>query len=139
MRPLYETEHSLAIERSMAAWLEPLWNCKLVKLPHAYRLDYAALRDQQLVAWLELKRRHCAFREFPTIFLSAHKVLAARALRDASRVPCFFVVQFNDCYAFADILARGHAFGFRGRTDRGDWQDIEPVALIPVEQFKIVG
>jgi len=139
MRPVYETETTRAIERSMAAWLEPVWNCNVVKLPRSYSLDYAALRGSQLVAWLELKRRNRALHEFPTVFLSVQKVMAARALCEITNASCFFVVQFNDCYAYSNILADGRGFAFRGRIDRGDWEDQEPVAVIPVAQFRIIG
>jgi hypothetical protein len=80
MRPIYETEENIAVEKSMAAWIEPIWKCKVRKLPRAYNLDYAVTRDNKITAWLELKRRYRTLSEHPTVFLSLQKVMAAERL-----------------------------------------------------------
>jgi RecB family exonuclease len=135
MRPIYETEENIAVEKSMAAWIEPIWKCKVRKLPRAYNLDYAVTRDNKITAWLELKRRYRTLSEHPTVFLSLQKVMAAERLYGVTRLPCLFVVQFNDGYAYTSML-RERSVEFRGRVDRGDIEDQEPVVVIPVEQFK---
>jgi hypothetical protein len=136
-RPRYETEGNTSDERRVASLLGAAWACEIVKLPTAYNLDFAALRDRRVCSWLEIKRRKITLHQFPTVYLSMHKVFAAHNFHAVTGLPCLFVVQFNDCLAYADMLPK-RQIDFRGRADRGDWQDQEPVALISVGDFKII-
>ena len=134
-RPIYETEESREIEKQMAEFLCRVWRCELKKLPIAYNLDYAAVRDHSVVAWLELKRRFRTLHAHHGVFLSLQKVMSAVRLHDYSDRPCFFVVLCDDGYHYADILKQKYPIEFRGRVDRNDWQDQEPVIDIPVWDF----
>jgi hypothetical protein len=136
VRPIYETEETKAVELAMAAELSKRWGCDVVKLPRAYRLDYGARRDQRLLGWLELKRRYRNFVDHDRVFLSLQKVMGARELNAVSVLPCFLVIQFDDGFFYANILKGGRAIEFRGRTDRGDWQDQEAVIAIPCDDFR---
>lgn len=136
-RPLYEAKSDRDEEREIARTLSLAWSCAVVKLPTAYNLDYAATRNNAVIGWLELKRRHCGIGEYPNIFLSLHKVFAAHKFHEVTKLPNLFVVQFDGCLAYADMLPQ-RPIGFRGRTDRGDWQDQEPVSLIPIADFKVI-
>jgi hypothetical protein len=60
-RPIYERPANLKDERDAIPKIERLWGCSLVKLPIAYNLDFAAVRDGRVVAWIEFKRRHRLF------------------------------------------------------------------------------
>jgi hypothetical protein len=144
-RPIYETEETKAVELAMVAEIGRRWGCEVVKLPRAYRLDYGALRDKRLLAWLELKRRYRNLTDHDRVFLSLQKVMAAQELNAVSSLPCFLIVQFDDGFFYANILncgrdARilngGRVIEFRGRTDRGDWQDQEAVIAIPLRDFR---
>lgn len=135
MRPTYETAQSKEVERQMAIALAGLWCCDVVKLPIAYRLDYAAMRDKRITAWLELKRRYRNFADHDSVFLSLQKVLAAVELNGYSGLPCLFVVQCNDGFFYTNILKEFRTIEFRGRVDRNDWQDQEPITAIPNSEF----
>jgi hypothetical protein len=137
VRPIYETPENRAAEAEIAAVIERTWSCDLHKLPMHYKLDYMASKHDQLVAWLEVKRRHCNRDTYETIYLSLIKVMAAHSLHSITGKRCFFIVQFNDCLAYADILGE-RTVSFGGRTDRGDWQDEEPLVLIPKSDFTII-
>lgn len=137
VRPAYETPDDRVTEAGIAVTLGRIWRCDLRKLPNAYNLDYAAVRGSELLAWLEIKRRNRERLQYPTVFLSMQKVMAAHNLSAVTGKPSFFVVQFNDCLAFARVTANG-PIDFRGRTDRGDWQDQEPVTVIDSQDFKII-
>jgi len=122
----------------MARVLCDLWNCDVVKLPRSYRLDYAALRQKRVIGWLELKRRYRNFTDHDRVFLSLQKVLAARELHESTGLSCFFVIQFNDGFFYTDILLQRRVIEFRGRVDRGDWQDQEAVIAIPLSDFRSI-
>ncbi len=134
-RPIYETDDTRSIELHMAAVISRFWHCDVVKLPKSYRLDYAAMRERRIVAWLELKRRYHNFGNFDCVFLSLQKVLSAVELHDHSGLPCLFVIQCNNGFFYADMVAP-RSIEFRGRVDRNDWQDQEPVAMVPVAEFR---
>lgn len=136
MRPQYETAEDLEREGEIAKAAGAFFKCEMVKLPRAYRLDWLALRDSTPVAWVEAKRRFRTLEQFGDTFLSLQKVMAARELNVVSGLRCLFVVQFDDCLAYADILNPStRKIAHKGRKDRGDWQDIEPVIQIPTAQW----
>jgi len=111
----------------------------MVKLPRSYRLDWAALRNDAITAWIEMKRRYRTFDQYDDTFLSLHKMIAAKELNAHTGLRCLFAVQFDDCLAYADLLDDfDWKITFGGRTDRGDWQDVEPIVLIPMRAFTIL-
>jgi hypothetical protein len=132
----YERQSDRDEEARIAAILSTAWNCSVRKMPERYTLDYAAIRDGQMVAALEIKRRHRGINQFGEVFINLNKVIAARSFEHLG-VKCFFVVQFNDCLAYAD-LAPKRRIEFRGREDRGDWQDQQPIVCISSTEFKII-
>jgi hypothetical protein len=137
-RPIYERPANLKDERDAIPKIERVWKCTLEKLPIWYNLDFVAVRDHRVVAWVEFKRRKHKFGKFPDVFLSVGKLRSGLSLASVStKVPAIFVVQFDDCLAQAPFLGEW-PIGFGGRTDRDDWQDREPVALIPVEAFRVL-
>ena len=137
LRPQYEKGGDRAEEARVATILCNLWNCNLVKLPTAYSLDYAATRDKQVLSWVEIKRRQRTLRKYRCVFLSMQKVFSAYNFNIVTGLPCLFVIQFDDCLAYANILEPSRPIEFRGRTDRGDWQDQEPVIAIGADDFKL--
>jgi hypothetical protein len=134
-RPTYETTTDRQHEKRIAEIISDLWFCHVRKLPVAYRLDYAASRAGEVLAWIEIKKRNCTIDQYPDVFLSLQKVIAANQLHSVSERPCMFVVEFNDALAYARIVKPGRKIMVRGRTDRNDWQDVEPIVLIPRDEF----
>lgn len=136
MRPLYENQNTLDREREVAQFLGGRWNCEFVKLPMQYRVDFAAVRDGSVVAFVEIKGRG---RQYPQMFLSLQKYLHGRQLAEFLDVP-FLIV-----YAFADgsvhmrkTTDEKPKVAIGGRTDRGDWQDVEPQALINLSDCSVL-
>lgn len=138
-RPKYESPADLAAERHVARLIEREWKAQLQKLPDQYKLDFAAYRDGELVAWLEIKNRTHAAGAYPTLILSVAKWHAGVALAVTSGCPFLVVANFVDGAKFVRY-SRGKVLDVRygpgGRTDRGDAQDQEPVIHIPMELFK---
>ena len=139
MRLIYEKPEDIAAERAALDKACEIWKCTAEKLPIKYELDYLLLREGTGVAWLEIKSRTNPRTAYPTYMISLGKIMAARRLSEASQFPSFLLVQWSDyCgYVRLDSLL-DFEIAFDGRTDRGDPDDIEPVALIPLEEFTLL-
>jgi hypothetical protein len=146
-RPMYETEEDLAREREIIKRLCNAWRCEAAKLPIKYALDYALIRDEQIIAWCEVRDRSggrgWSFDELDEMggyMLSLAKWDMARTLSYLSHLPFTLVVKCTDATRAA-TFSHGNFLPYRpsmaGRTfeSRGDWQDVEPCVFIPIENF----
>lgn len=138
MRPLYETAGHLAKESATKALLEKKFNCTLSKIPMKMGLDFAALRNGEVVAFLELKCRNATAEQYPTYMLSLHKLMAAKNLTSATNLPCFLAVQWTDNIGFVALPPPDMKIRLGGRADRNDPDDIEPVVHFPISRFKMI-
>lgn len=139
-RPLYETEDDLSNEQRVAERLSEAWKCKFVKMPIRYHLDFVLTRGDRAVAFCEIKTRNYTMErinEMGGYLMSIGKWASAKALSEASGLPFILVANTTDgiwymkaiTFVADDILVRG-------RTDRNDWQDIEPCVLLRCDRFK---
>jgi hypothetical protein len=139
MRPLYETKEDLSRETYVMKAVEKAWNCTMVKLPIRYHLDYVAKRGDRAVAFCEVKTRKYSMAQidsFGGYLMSIGKWSSAESLHRASGLPFSLIVHVTDGIYFStfkefipdDVLVRG-------RTDRDDWQDIEPCVLLNTKRF----
>ena len=140
MRPTYESESDLARESGVAATIEKLWDCKLVKLPISYHLDFAVTRGAKCVAFCEVKTRNYEMEHINKMggyLLSLRKWTTARDICLASQVPFILVVKTLDgvYYAAFDTDFLPDNLLVRGRKDRDDWQDIEPCVVLKTNRF----
>lgn len=140
-RRIYETKDDRSKEEAVLETLRRAWHPVIVtKLPPKYALD--AFVDWGTVqAFLEVKRRNCASTTYKTYMLSLRKV--REGLDHAELMPqgvFLLVVEWTDGLFVCDVAEALTAPGYRvevgGRDDRGDWQDVEPVAHIPVNLFQ---
>ena len=139
MRLIYEKPEDIVAERTALDKACEVWKCVAEKLPMKYELDYLLLREGKGVAWLEIKSRTNTRLAYPTYMISLGKIMAARRLSEASQLQSFLLIQWSDACGYIRIdslLDFRTAVG--GRTDRGDEQDIEPVAMIPVGEFALL-
>jgi len=139
MRPMYETPADLKNEEDVVAMLQKRWQCRFVKLPIRYHLDYVAVDGDKAIGFVELKTRNYSMAQIDSMggyLMSIGKWSSAKALYDCSGLPFVLVVKTTDGIYYStfkefkpdDVLVRG-------RTDRGDWQDIEPCVLIKSNRF----
>jgi hypothetical protein len=142
MRGLYETQDDLDRENSVVKTLEKAWNCTMTKLPIRYHLDFVIKRGDKAVAFCEVKTRNYTMAQidsFGGYLMSIGKWASAEGLTRASGLPFVLVVKTSDGLYHAifkdfkpdDVLVRG-------RTDRNDWQDIEPCVLLNTQRFKLL-
>jgi hypothetical protein len=140
LRPLYETAADLDNEASIATVLGLKWDCKFVKLPIRYHLDFVVTRDDKAVAYAELKTRNYSMADIDKMggyLMSIGKWSAAKQLCDASLLPFVLIVKTLDGLyrsSFTEFIPDDVLV--RGRTDRNDWQDIEPCVLLNTQRFK---
>jgi hypothetical protein len=136
MRPRYESDSDRKGEADLLSFVCRRWDCTAEKLSDRYELDYLLLRNGVGCAWLELKIRTNAKAAYPTYMISFGKIMAARRLSGGSKLPSFLAVQWTDGihYTRLDEVKRFEV-AIGGRRDRDDAQDIEPVILIPMDDF----
>ena len=139
-RPIYETKEDLKKEIVIQSVLEDKWHCKLKKMPIAYHIDWIALRNNEPLAFVEIKHREkLEFGRFPTYMISLNKWLKAKELSKEVNVPFILVVKFMDGIyygKYTNDMILDIKYGFNGRYDRGDTQDVEPMVYIPLSIFK---
>jgi hypothetical protein len=138
VRPTYETAADLANEAGLLQFIAERAGCTAHKIPKRYHSDHAMVRGGEVVAFVEAKCRTFPSTKFPTYMLSLEKVLAARAFLGAGK-NAFLAVRWSDNRVATVNLARCvFKVVVGGRTDRGDPDDIEPVAMIPLSEFKFL-
>jgi hypothetical protein len=140
LRPLYETAADLDNEASIAKVLSLKWDCNFVKLPIRYHLDFVVTRGDQAIAYAEFKTRNYSMADIGKMggyLMSIGKWSAAKQLCDASLLPFILVVKTLDgVYRAGFTEFKPDGVLVRGRTDRNDWQDIEPCVLLNTQRFK---
>jgi hypothetical protein len=140
MRPIYETPQDLKNENEVVAYLSAAWGCNFVKLKISYGLDFAIMKDGGLVATSEIKCRNydsAAIDRFGGLMLSASKAHRAAEWMANHGAPLVLAVKLKDGLFVATIEQwKAYELKFTGRTDRGDWQDVEPCCIIPMSEFE---
>jgi hypothetical protein len=135
-RPVYETTEDLAREREAITRAAERFEAVPRKLPRSYGLDFAWVRGKRVVAFAEVKVRKVPSTQYADYMVSLSKLIRARELWKVTRCPFYLVVEFSDgIRVWLDDAKSCPKVEFMGRTDRGDWQDEEPCALIPMDKF----
>lgn len=104
-----------------------------MKLPKAYRVDFALTVAQTIKAWAEIK---CRGRMYDEMFLSLGKLLEGQRLAEQTGHPFLLVYAFGGRVFWADVSTSKPRITIGGRTDRQDWQDVEPMALFKLSEFR---
>lgn len=137
-RPTYETKSDRQNEFKVARYLANREGLLAVSMPLRYAVDYAVVNDSGDVhGWYEIKCRTNPMKAYDTYLLSIGKYHSMLALQHNSGFPVFLAVKWTDCLGVMGIPAK-HTISMGGRKDRGDWQDTEPCAMFPIEQFKVL-
>ena len=129
-RPIYENEESLKAEQEMREVISSKWKVEAMKVPIRYKVDDYLLRDGDVVAIVEYKKRNMSSTCGKSLFISAEKIYFGRAYAEQAGVPFFMIFKFTDGLFFLNASEYEFKIGINGRRDRGDSQDIEPVGYI---------
>ena len=138
MRPTYETIDDLRNERSVIEAFCGPFDYKYAKMPKQYHLDYCVLKQDKVVGFCEVKVRTNNHNKYSTLLLSLSKVSSANGLKEASGIKSILLVKWKDKLGYT-YFKNDWPVMVGGRTDRNDWQDIEPVVHIPISEFKFLG
>lgn len=144
-RMLYESNEDRHNESAIAKRIERAWRVELKKLPMSYAVDYAVTRDNQVVGWVEVKRRNIA-PSWKSIIMSVRKWRDGCILASTTGFGWAFVVEnardgklwWFDC---SDVMDEDIdlTVEWGGRTKKTrDSGDIEPVIHLPTKMFKQV-
>jgi len=122
----HETPADLSAEAEIAAKVRAATGLSATpKLPVHYVLDVAAIRDDGITGFFEIKDRDWTFGDGDGCYLSMFKVLSAELIERATGVPCFLAARFNDgvvrwCSLRAWDRERGVFWFGRGERDRDE-------------------
>lgn len=135
----YETKQDLRVEDAVAEIYARQLHVAQVKIPaKQYRMDRAATRDGKIIGFFEIKTRTTSHDRYASYMLSAAKFRDGVYWHHLG-LSFTLVVSFTDgifYYTYQNKAEVSYTLG--GRTDRKDAQDIEPLALIPMELFRQV-
>ncbi len=134
-RVTYETPADKAAERRVAADVARVTGLTATPMPPKYPCDFGLTEGKALRALLEVKVRDNTSRTFPTYILSVSKWATLQRMSEFCGVYAYLVVRFTDTTMVARLPDSGLDVQMGGREDRGDWQDVEPVAHIPMNAF----
>ena len=132
---MYETAENLSAEEAVLIKLKKKWRCEGYKLPLAYQVDYVLVTDR-IKAFVEIK---CRGQKYDEMYLSLHKWMKGKELSLITGVPFILVYAFQDEVWWKPVQHDLPVFTVGGRTDRKDWQDIEPMAVFKLKEFKRLG
>lgn len=139
MRPMYETDEHLSAEAKTAQALSKAWGCSFHKMPIRYNLDFVAKRGDIVLSFCEFKTRNYTMKQIGDMggyMLSLGKWAAAKTICDAANLPFTLVVTAKDGIWYCSIRDfKPDGVVLQGRTDRGDWQDVEPCILLNINRF----
>lgn len=138
-RPLYESRQDLENELGVMNKIAGIANMTFRKMPIRYSVDYALMKGDGVHAWVEVKCRKNESNKYPTLMISAAKLMDGVNLSYHTGKPFFLVVKWQDGIGRVklDSLVK-YKLSFGGRYDRGDAQDIEPVYEIPTADFLMI-
>lgn len=135
-RPVYETAYNRERQFEIAAEIGARWKCAMFELPRRYEIDFAAVREERLVAAVEVKERTHLFAEYPDVILSLGKWLALRRYEEMG-VPGILAFRFRDGIYHMRVKDFQGPVLWGGRTsDTRDKEDIEPIIKIPAHCWK---
>jgi len=137
-RPLYETSADREHESRLVSGLSQKFKCTFEKLPIKMGMDYAALRNGEVVAFFEVKRRSVSSNKYPTYMISVHKLMAAKSLSELTGLPCYLLVEWTDKTGIIKLPPKNMTIKMGGRADRNDPDDIEPVFHFQIGDFSSV-
>tara|TARA_A100001011_G_scaffold386920_1_gene463765 strand:- start:395 stop:829 length:435 start_codon:yes stop_codon:yes gene_type:complete len=129
-----ERKIDLDNEENIVRDISQVWDVSFTKLPIQYRLDYALLRNDEVMAFAEIKKRTNTISTYSTYMISLSKILASKNLTSVTGKKCFLIVGFTDLTAFVDMDV-DYKLKIGGRLDRNDWQDLEPTCHIDIHKF----
>lgn len=134
--PLWEDQRDLQNEQRVADKLARQFHCSFFKLPVAYYVDFAFIRDDNICGLVEVRCRNNSFDQYPTIIVSTQKRMHCLELADHLDVKCIFAIQYLDQLCWIDLAEKPDYVRVGGRNDVRDARDIELLSHYKTERLK---
>ena len=131
---ILHTDKDVQQENALAAKLSEKWKCEFNRFPQMARVDWFLSRGEELLAFLEMKRRYCKHDQFPTVFFDFPKWAVVTEMSRAAGCKGYVVWEFDDGIWLAnvdDIDPR--VAKVTGRKDRGLASDFTPAIEIHMD------
>ena len=125
-------------EKEFKESIEKKWNCQLKKLAIDYRFDYVVLKQGNIKAFLEIKKRNLRTTDYADSMINLNKWMKAKQLRDSTKLPTILACRYIDKDIYCNLTEDTNydlRWGARSKNTR-DWQDIQPAVHIDISQFK---
>jgi hypothetical protein len=142
-RQFYETARDRVRERAIANEVGAVWGCCFVQNKPGFAADLCAVRDGHVIGLAEVRERPRHSLEvldgWGGVFFSLQKWSNIHGLTLSSGLPFVFILKAAGVLHFHATRTFDHdGVDIGGRTDRGDWQDVEPVALLRAHRFRLI-
>jgi hypothetical protein len=111
------------------------------KAPFDYYIATSFSSENKIKLLLEIKCRKNESKKWPTLLISAQKIILLKSIGAGAGIRTGLAVQFADGIFFFDISSADLTeipIEIAGRTDRKDDMDLEPCFMIPISMFKKV-
>lgn len=131
----YETQENLDNESRVMNAIAEKYGLELHKCPERYRMDAVFSKDGQMMFFVEFKCRKGKSNDYRAYVVSLSKAMAAEALKKATGLPVYLVVEWDDMIGKIP-MQNFRAVNVGGRTDRGDPNDFDLVAHYFVQDFE---
>lgn len=133
-RPTYESYQDVSEELQIAAIFCEVFGCKYEQFPPLHHLNGKFVLNGRTVAVVEIKQRRNKSIKYPTLMISAAKCANGREWAQKENAPFILLVKFTDGL-FMIKVTHNYQESIGGRVDRGDPDDLERCAYIPIEKF----
>ena len=136
MKPIYENKVDYANEKNLAEYIEKQWQCIMQRQRKFAQFDFVALSGKEIKAFIEMRHRTVSHNKYADCFISASKLIAAKALTDVCDVPCLFIVSWSDRIGYANLNQKFKIeYSQQGWSRRNDPSDVEAIGLVPISTF----
>lgn len=143
-KDVFENDEDATNEAELADIIERIYSVKMVRQRKFAQFDYMACKGNHISAFVEMRCLNAHFDDHATVIISASKLLAAKTMIDVSGIRHYFVVRWIDdiigLVTLNRFLMNGVELVRSPITDkrRNAPDDLEPVAHIPIEAFKVI-
>jgi hypothetical protein len=133
---MWTTQEDRKNEDEVIALLEKAWKCAVHRFGALSPIDFFALRNESMVAVMELKTRSHEHGRYPTVFLSVRKWLALTLASVGLNVRALFVVKFTNGVYYIDLkdvdATKNRMAGIKEELSPHDHLGREPIIDVPI-------
>tara|TARA_R110002020_G_scaffold36666_1_gene110406 strand:- start:467 stop:913 length:447 start_codon:yes stop_codon:yes gene_type:complete len=144
---LYETDEDRTNEERAIEVLKKGTGDEYIQLPKSYRVDIARMdSDGKITAWIEYKHRSHKVNKYPTLMISATKMIEGVLFSRMTGIPFYLLASFKSSEPAGELefyhlkvepeTIRESHIAMGGRRGRGGVSDIEPVCYLDLPIFE---